>query len=169
MYALVAVVGLFIAVIGLLAWNVLQRMRVPADVNTGVVETLLADRYRPMLRLLGDEDLDFVSGRSHLHRVLRAQRRQLFRRYLRCLARDYALLLAGVRAVMVQSGIDRPDLARALAKNRVLFAITLARVELRLALHAAGIGKVDISGLVDALESLRAQVTSLASTIPSAA
>ena len=43
-----------------------------------------------------------------------------------------------------------------------LFATTIYRVELHLALHAVGVGKVDISGLVDALEGLRAQVSVLA-------
>ena len=128
-----------------------------------------ADRYRPMLRLLSDEDLSFVSANGNLRKTLRARRRELFRRYLRCLTRDYAWLLAGVRSAMVQSGMDRPDLARALAKNRTLFMITIYKVEFRLALHAVGMGKVDISGLVDALEALRSQVSALSAAAPLAA
>ena len=120
---------------------------------------LAADRYRPMLRLLSNADLAFVSADSNLQRKLRAKRRELFRGYLRCLTRDYGILLAGIRQAMVQSGVDRPDLARALAKNRVLFAIAICKVELRLALHATGFGRVDISGLVNALETLRSQVS----------
>src|SRR5579872_7468947 len=118
MYLLVAGTLLVIA-FGSLAWQILLRMRVPTA-NAGKFPVVSADRYRPMLRLLADEDLEFVSVNSNLHKVLRTRRRELFRSYLRCLARDYALLLAGVRAVMVHSGVDRPELAHALAKNRAL-------------------------------------------------
>jgi hypothetical protein len=121
-----------------------------------------ADRYRPMLRLLSDEDLALLPARSRIRTTLRARRRALFRAYLRCLTRDYGRLLAGVRHAMVQSGVDRPDLARALAKNRVLFALAICKVEYRLALHAAGIGHVEIGGLVEALDVLRSQVSVLA-------
>jgi hypothetical protein len=125
---------------------------------------LPADRYRPMVRLLSDEDLAFVAADPKRKRMLRAKRRDLFRGYLRCLTKDYARLLARVRFAMVQSGVDRPDLARALAKNRVLFALAVCRVEFRLAMHVIGSGSVDISGLVDALEALRGQVNVLSST-----
>lgn len=130
----------------------------PAGQIPGSLPLLGADRYRPMLRLLSDEDLAFVSSHGKLQRTLRTRRRNLFRGYLRCLTRDYALLLAGVRQAMVHSGVDRPDLARALAKNRALFAIAICKVEFHLALHATGVGHVDISGLVGALEALRGQV-----------
>jgi hypothetical protein len=100
--------------------------------------------------------------------VLRSERRKLFRRYLACLTKDYGKLLAGIRMVMVQSGVDRPDLAKALAKNRALFAIAICRVEFRLALHSAGIGQVDISGVVGAFDALRDQVASF-SAAPSLA
>jgi hypothetical protein len=139
----------------------------PACEITGRLPLLGADRYRPMLRLLSDEDLAFVAADSKLQRTLRARRRDLFRGYLRCLTKDYACLLAGVRQAMVHSGVERPDLARALAKNRVLFAIAICKVEFRLALHATGVGHVDISGLVGALETLRGQVSVLSTPSPS--
>jgi hypothetical protein len=122
-----------------------------------------ADRYRPMLRLLSDEDLTLVSSDSKLLKNLKARRRDLFRGYLRCLTRDYAHLLAGVRQAMVDSGVDRPDLARALFMNRILFAMAICKIEVRLALHATGSCTVDISGLVDALETLRVQVRAFSS------
>lgn len=119
---------------------------------------LASDRYRPMLRLLSDNDLAFLTSVPSLRKTVRGERRRLFRGYLRCLTRDYAMLLAGVRDAMVRSGADRPDLAQALARNRMLFALAICKVEFRLALHAAGAGTVDISGLVDAIEALRGQV-----------
>lgn len=162
MYALIAG-ALFLAALGALAWQVLPQVRIPLGAEANSLPLISADRYRPMLRLLSDDDLNFVAANASLHRTLRARRRELFRTYLRCLARDYAHLLAGVRYVMVQSGLDRPDLARALAKNRTLFVLAIYKVEFRLALHAVGMGKVEISGLVEALESLRSQVSMLSS------
>jgi hypothetical protein len=158
MYALIAS-ALFLVAFGVLAWQVMPQVRVPGVGETSSLPVISADRYRPMLRLLSDEDLSFVSANANLHRTLRTRRRELFRSYLRCLTRDYTHLLAGVRHAMVQSGLDRPDLARALAKNRPLFVMAIYKVEFRLALHAVGMGKVEITGLVEALESLRSQVS----------
>jgi hypothetical protein len=155
-----AVTLLVIVVLGI-GLQIMIKMRALGSARQAAAAGLAGDRYRPMLRLLSDADLDFLPAGSSLRRALRVRRRGLFRAYLRCLTRDYARLLAGVRLAMVQSGVDRPDLTRALAKNRFLFAVAICRVEYRLALHAAGIGHVEIGGLVDALESLRSQVTVL--------
>jgi hypothetical protein len=120
-----------------------------------------SDRYRPMLRLLSDADFDFVAANPVLRRTIRARRREMFRGYLRCLTKDYARLLSGIRRMMVESGVDRPDLAKALAKNRMMFTFALCRIEVHLQLHALGVGKVDVSGLVEALDALRGAVSVL--------
>ncbi|HVV45856.1 MAG TPA: hypothetical protein VHC72_11655 [Bryobacteraceae bacterium] len=117
-----------------------------------------AARYRPMLRLLSDEDLNFAARNPGLRAKVAARRRELFRGYVRCLTKDYAGLLARIRRLMVESGVDRPDLAKALAKNRFVFALALCRIELHLRLHALGLSNVDVSGLVEALDGLRATV-----------
>lgn len=153
--------GLFLIVFGAVSLQFVLKMRALRSAEATTASFVAADRYRPMLRLLSDDDLAFVAADTKLWKRLRTRRRILFRGYLNCLTRDYAHLLGRVRLAMVQSGVDRPDLARALAKNRVLFAIAICKVELRLALHATGVGKVDITGLVDALETLRSQVSVL--------
>jgi hypothetical protein len=117
-----------------------------------------AGRYRPMLRLLSAEDLKFAARNPALRAKLAARRRELFRGYIRCLTKDYARLLGSIRRLMVESGVDRPDLAKALAKNRFAFALALCRIELHLRLHAVGLSNVDVSGLVEALDGLRATV-----------
>jgi hypothetical protein len=116
-------------------------------------------RYRPMLRLLSDGDLDFAGSNPYLRGRVGAKRREIFRGYLRCLTKDYARLLSGIRRMMVESGVDRPDLAKALAKNRLMFALALCRIEIHLQLHALGVGKVDVSGLVESLDALRSTVS----------
>lgn len=112
--------------------------------------------YKPMLRLLSREDLQFVSSAPELKKDLRASRRRIFRAYLRCLSKDYSRLLGGVRWIMVNSAVDRPDLAILLSRQRRAFAVAMCRIEWMLALHAAGFDnvKVDVSGLVDAIDNL---------------
>jgi hypothetical protein len=160
MYALVAGAG-FLLTLGFLTWRILSRVSLPEVGSSSGALAVSAERYRPMLRLLSDEDINFVAANNALHRTLKSRRRKLFRSYLHCLTRDYGYLLAGIRSAMAGSAADRPDLARALAKNRALFALAVYKVEFRLALHSLGVGKVDISGLVEAFEGLRAQVTVL--------
>lgn len=160
MYVLVASAA-FLLTFGFLAWRVLSRVRVPVNKSSSGALGVSAERYKPMLRLLSEEDLSFVAANNSLRRTLKSGRRKLLRSYLRCLTRDYGYLLAGVRSAMASSASDRPDLARALAKNRALFALAVYKVEVRLALHSLGVGTVDISGLVDAFEGLRTQVTVL--------
>jgi hypothetical protein len=117
-----------------------------------------AERYRPMLRLLAADDFKFMARNPALRSKLADRRRELFRGYIRCLTKDYARLLGSIRRLMVESGVDRPDLAKALAKNRLVFALALCRIELHLRLHALGLSNVDVSGLVEALDGLRATV-----------
>jgi hypothetical protein len=150
---------LFLIAFGTIGFQFLLKLRSLRSAESGSAPFLTADRYRPMLRLLSNDDLAFVASNHKLRKTLRAKRRDLFRGYLRCLTRDYGILLAGVRKAMVQSGVDRPDLARALAKNRMLFAMAICKIEIRLALHATGMANVEVSGLVDAMEALRGQVS----------
>jgi hypothetical protein len=112
--------------------------------------------YKPMLRLLSAEDMQLVSSAPALRRHLRAQRRRIFRSYLRCLSKDYSRLFGGVRWVMVNSSVDRPDLAILLSRQRRVFALAMCRIEWKLALHAAGLEdvKIDVSGLIGAVDNL---------------
>lgn len=128
----------------------------------------VAGRYRPMLRLLSEEDLALVASNPKLAKSLRTERQKLFRSYLRCLTKEYGRLLNGIRMVMVQSHVDRPDLARALAKNRAMFALAICRIECRLTMQSMGFGTVDISGVVEAFDRLRESAVAM-SALPSAA
>jgi hypothetical protein len=83
------------------------------------------DRYRPMLRLLSDG----CSRRTEQHRRAVEVRRVFLRQYLRELTADYGKLLAGIRLVMAESEVERPDLARILVTTRLSFAIAVCRIE----------------------------------------
>lgn len=161
--SLLVFVGLLAGiVVGVFALQFLTRLRALNIAPQSRISGVSAAGYRPMLRLLSDDDVAFLSANKALLRKLRQNRSRIFRAYLRCLTKDYGRLLMGIRQTMLRSGVDRPDLARALAKNRMLFAMALCRIQYRLVLHEAGFGKVDISPLVEALEALRSQVNLLA-------
>lgn len=136
--------------------------------------TLSTARYGPMERLLDEEDFRYLASQPGLdprvRRALRAQRRSIFRAYLRCLCRDYSRVSMAIKMLMMQSEQDRPDLAEMLLRQRVAFTLGLVRVEFRLALHAVGMGKVEVGALVGAFDALRVQFNQLAvAAAPSAA
>ncbi len=129
----------------------------------------LAARYRPMVRLLQDEEFAFARGNRRLVRRMQQQRRQIFRGYVRCLAKDYGQLLTGIRLIMVQSPVDRPELAITLLRSQTSFTLSLCRIELRLWLFVPGLSNVDVSGLLGAVEALRATQAALLSPALAAA
>jgi hypothetical protein len=141
---------------------VLQKIQtdnsVPADLLT---QDCLAARYRPMLRLLDESDCGFIStgfpGSSTVRRF-RAERRSLFRVYLRNLGADHARIVGAIRDLIVRSQMDRPDLAKALYRCQLMFALAMISVEFKLQLHALGIGTVDVRSLVSAVEGLQLQL-----------
>ncbi len=125
----------------------------------------LVIRYRPMERLLDESDFEFIAAQRIAPKMvsqLRNERRKIFRAYLRSLRMDYSRLTFTLKKVMLDSAVDRPDLAKVLFENKVLFTKTLMRVEFQLAVHSFGVGTVQINGLVEALDSMRRQLQVLA-------
>ena len=135
---------------------------------------MFTGRYHPMERLLDPQDLQFLAAQPGVAagtiRRFRASRRRLFRQYLACLSKDYNCLCVSIKALMAEAAQDRPDLANLLLQNRLRFTLGLMRAEYHLALHAAGIGTVDVRHLIDALNGMRLELNSLRmASMPSAA
>lgn len=108
--------------------------------------------YRPMERLLSEEDFTFVSSQPNISPLMlkrmRAERRRIFREYLRALSVDFSRLTFRLREIMVDSPHSREDLAASILKARVLFSLAVLMVEGRLVLHACGLYRVNVSALV---------------------
>jgi hypothetical protein len=136
----------------------------PQTLPTSVdwISDLSAARYRPMQRLLGAEDYEFLASQPgcnrRMLRRMRSERRRLFRGYLACLGRDFGRVCAALKLLMVYSTHDRPDLAGILYKQQALFALGILSVQWQLALHACGWGTVDVRGLVRAMEFMRLEL-----------
>jgi hypothetical protein len=119
--------------------------------------------YRPLERLLDPSEFEFLRKRGMSGKKLRrfrAQRRKLFRLYLRQVEHDFLMaerLLCALQAL----GADSPLLARELAKQWLVLFRNLLMAELRLALHAIGFHTGPGAALLRPLEMLQAEVRML--------
>lgn len=158
-------ISISVAILGAIAMLLISRIRMMNASPSGPFRSPSSGRYQPMLRLLSEEEFAFAGNNKAMRRKMLQERHKLFREYLRCLARDYGQLLNGIRLVMLQSASDRPELVKMLAQNRAHFVLALCRIELSLRMHQLGVGRVDVSGLVRAVDALRSTHAAL---LPSA-
>lgn len=138
------------------------------------IDELSVERYRPMLRLLDGEDLQFLKSQPGFTPLmadkLRMQRCQVFRGYLRCLCADFSRICAAIRLLMLHSRRDRPDLAAVLIRHQMLFAAGMVVVQFRLMLFQAGLCGVDANSLVRIFDLMRLELRTLVpATEPTAA
>ena len=129
------------------------------------IDELSIERYRPMMRLLDGGDLAFLRTQPgfspRMAAKLRQQRCQIFRGYLRCLSGDFAKVCVAIKLVMLHSQHDRPDLAAALIRQQVMFALGVAMVQVRLGLYRWGVCGVDVSALVNIFDVMRVELRTL--------
>ena len=122
-------------------------------------------KYRPMLRLLSEDDYEFLASQAGFQRKiasqLRTERRRVFRAYLRNLVRDFYRLQQVAKMMALYSSHDRPELAAALLKQRITFSVAVFAVRLRLGLHTVGIGAVNVRNLIGSLDHMRLRVETL--------
>jgi len=122
-------------------------------------------KYRLMERMLMEADYKFLASQPGytpaLAKRLRIERRQIFRAYLRSLARDFLRLHAVARWVLARGTQDRPELAVKLMRQQVNFMCVWFFIEARLALR---LGVIDVTPLVHAVEGLRSQLGEMATS-----
>jgi hypothetical protein len=161
---------LALGVVGVAILLLVRKLAGPATISQcdpEWISNFSVARYRPMLRLLDEADYAFLAAqpgysKKYLNR-LRAERREIFRAYLRNLVRDFHRLHMAARMVLVYAPQDRPELAMTLMRQRFLFMFAVVAIECRLVLHTAGIGTVDVRKLIAALDNMRVNVGDLAS------
>ena len=153
--------ALALALIICRATNVNARLPVTAE----WINDLSIDRYRPMVRLLDGEDLDFLRTQPgftpRMAARLRTQRAQIFRGYVRCLNADFARVCAAIRILMLRSRRDRPDLAAALVRSQAMFAAGMLLVHIRLLLYGFGFTGVNGTTLVRTFDHMCLELRSL--------
>ena len=138
-----------------------QNIEVPMD----ELLVLSLDKYRPMERLLQEEDFRFLASQPgfspRLGRHFRTERRRIFRCYLRNLSKDFSRISLACQMLVIHAADDREDLAKSLIRKRLMFRFGMFAIEGRLLLHTAGVGTVDVRGLVESLETMQTQIQML--------
>ena len=134
-------------------------------VTAGWIEELSIERYRPMLRLLNKEDLDFLRAQPgftpRMATDFRIQRCHLLLEYLRALEIDFKRICTALKVLMVQAEHDRPDLASVLLRNEMTFAYGMTVVQFQLVFYRYGVGTVDATDLVKLFDGLRLELRTL--------
>jgi hypothetical protein len=129
------------------------------------IDELSVERYRPMMRLLDGDDLEFLRSQPgftpRMATKLRVQRCQIFRGYLRSLNGDFQRVCAAIKILMLQSRQDRPDLAGLLVQQQVRFACGMGLVYFRLFLYRYRLSGVDVTSLVKNFDQMRLELRSL--------
>ena len=129
------------------------------------LEDFSISKYRPMLRLLSEDDYEFLASQAgyegKIASELRAERRKVFRAYLRNLVRDFYRLQQAAKMLALYSPQDRPELVAALLKQRISFSLAVLAVKVRLGLHTVGVGSVDVRNLIGSLDHLRLRVETM--------
>ncbi len=119
-------------------------------------------RYQPMEYLLSEEDFAFLVSQPGYEPDIGArwkrERRRIFRLYLDELKRDFQRLHAEARVMAANADGESSELVGILMRQQVTFWRAMAVLEVRLALRAAGIGKVNVRPLLELLEAMRADL-----------
>jgi hypothetical protein len=127
--------------------------------DPAAVEEFSMARYDVMMRLTSEEDLEFLSAqpgyRPETGARLRRERRRIFRMYLRALALDFHALHAAARKLVADAPERHADLVGILIRCQLHFWWRMSVIELRLLLPAARLPKLEISGLLQPMESIR--------------
>ena len=117
------------------------------------------DRYQPMERLMAEEDLVFLKSqpgyRAEIGKRWKRERRRIFRLYLAELKADFRRLHAHARELVAGSGADSAALLEVLMKQQVTFLMATTALEFRLALQQVGVGRVNITPLIELVEAMR--------------
>ena len=135
----------------------LKQISAPAnDVPTRQwIDSFSTERYRPVQRLLSEEDVRFAEQNGLNVRQFRAQRRRLCRSYLYAMGRDYCRIWSALQLSLASSDTDRSAEISALVSARLRFQGRLLLTLAELRLQSVGLSSVQVDGLVASLDALR--------------
>src|SRR6266849_209056 len=123
---------------------------------------LSRDRVPP---LPDESDYQYLASRSGINKgvekQLRARRVSIFHAYVSCLSQDFTRICNAIKKLMVDSQVDRPDLAGLLMKQHFIFTLTALSIEVRLVLYNFGVGTPDGRDLITSLDTMCTQLRTL--------
>lgn len=140
-----------------------DRLSLPPEDWEGIFSP---SRYKAMERLLDEADEKFLWSHQKFNREsdkrFRRKRVKIFRGYMQQLSEDFTRICKTLKVMMVESKVDRHDLAGIMLKQRFTFAILMMTVEVKLTLYSLGWAQVDAQALLQPLTALRSQLQMLA-------
>ena len=151
-----------IAALFLLLFRLAYRRRWAAPRHVEEKAAFSMDRYEPMGRLLGNEDLLFLKSQPGYRPDIGArwerERRQIFRFYLNELKSDFRHLHSQARELVANSDADSAGLVETLMKQQMAFFRVTTALECRLVLQRVGLGKADVAPLMQLIDAMRADL-----------
>jgi hypothetical protein len=160
--------ALALGIIGCVAF-LLRKIAMPKvnlPVTASWIEELSVERYRPMMRLLDEADFQFLAAQPGVSRKeirrLRRERIQIFRDYLCDLNTDFACVCLAIKLILLQSRVDRPDLASALLRSQIAFAARMLAVHAGLLGYTIGLPRVQTEALLSVFDGMQLELRSLA-------
>jgi hypothetical protein len=137
----------------------------PLPLTAEWIEGLSLDRYRPMLRLLDEEEIQFLRAQpgftNEMEAEFRIQRSKFFREYLRQLDDDFKRICMALKILLVLSKYDRPELASLLLQNQITFAYGMMMAQFQLVCYRHGFGTVDVTNLLKQFDGMRLELRTL--------
>jgi hypothetical protein len=128
------------------------------------------DRYQAIEQLAAAENHKTFFKDRNLESQLRKKRVAVLRSYLHQLSADFHQVTKAVQLMLVQSQVDRPDLARIVLKQRLVFFYAMMSMEVRLTMYGFGLNRIDERLLTGSMYAMRSQLQSLSAiAAPSAA
>jgi hypothetical protein len=119
---------------------------------------------RSLQRLLGEADERFPrlnpSGSPRTDLESRLLRVRIFRGYMLQLFDQARRIMRALKLIIVTSETDRSDLASAVLKLQILFAVSVISIEIKLALYRIGWSGIDATSMIGSLSAMRAQLQS---------
>ena len=147
---------------GLLVW----RLSLRRDFSTGDLawlESFDRNEYRPMLRLLRENDYAFLAAQPGyapgISRRLRKERAGVLRMYLRQLSGDFHRLARIADFMLVHSGVNRPEMANEIWRVRITFYGAMFRAHLLVNLGGFPAGRLRAADLLGPLDAIFQAIT----------
>ena len=143
--------------LSLLIWRLSSRIyRSASDLDW--LESFDRNEYRPMLRLLREDDYSFLEAQPgyspEISKRLRKERAGVLRMYLRQLAGDFHRLTRIASLMLIHSSVDRPEMALEIWRARVTFYGAMFRAHLLLNLGGLPAGRFRAADLLGPLDAL---------------
>ncbi len=164
--------AMVVCLAALFAWLLGRILRIAPVYPASRSESRRPLNLRPMERLLRDDDFSYLASlpgyTPEVGQRLRARRVEVFRGYLSQVEAEFHRLHLALRLIGLTSGQDRPDLARLLLEQRVVFSYRMFQVRLRLLFFGFGIRPLATGDIVRTVEVLREQIATLQPAIASA-